>query len=72
MAKKYFLEYLETRENWEVSANETIVYTTSIYKGVVVNSRNGFDRKKDAVAYATRLNNAAGYEIAKYWGSTNV
>ena len=72
MAKKYFLEYTETRENWTVSSSETIVYTTSFEKGVIVNKWTGFDRKKDAMRQASMLNHAAGFEIAKYWGSANV
>ena len=72
MAKKYFLEDTETRENWTVSSNEIVVYTTSFTKGVIVDRWNGFDRKKDAMRQANMLNKAAGFEIAKYWGSANV
>ena len=72
MAKKYFIEYMETREKWKVFENDIMSYTTSFDKGVCVKKHCGFSRKKDAVTYANRLNKAAGFEIAKYWGSANV
>ena len=66
--KRFFLEYLESRQELIVSSSPSLTVKTSFNKGVFISRHSGHRRKKDALEYMANVNTAAGKEIAIYHG----
>jgi hypothetical protein len=72
LMKRFFLEYLESRDDLVLSSSPHLVMKTSFNKGVNVSRHAGHSRKKDALAYMEDINKAAGKVIAVYHGPETV
>lgn len=70
--KRYFVQYTEAKENLLISDSPRVRMFTSFNKGVHVSYNAGHSRKKDAIAWADRVNAAVGKKIAFYYGAIDV
>jgi len=70
--KRFFLTYAQTMENLLISSSPRINMFTSFRKGTSISYRGGFSSKRSAMDFAAQINNAAGEQIATYYGSVEV
>lgn len=70
--KLYFVRYHESRHDLVISKSDVFIMRTSFHAGLATTRNCGHRRKKDALAWAEKVNAAAGKPIAEYAGSYNV
>lgn len=66
--KRFFIEYLETRDQLVIVNTPSLVIKTSFSQGVNVSRYSGHSRKKDALEHIQSVIMAAGKQIAVYHG----
>lgn len=68
-SKRYYVRYLEARNELQVVSSPSFVMITSFDAGLVISRNNGHRRKQDALRWVAKVNAAAGKPIAEYAGA---
>jgi hypothetical protein len=67
--KRYYVRYLEARNDLEIMSSPTFVMRTSFDAGERRGRSNGHQTKRAALEWIEKVNRAAGKPIAEYAGA---